>query len=222
MPVASPDESTLETASPGPAVGTPTAAPGDRLAPGSAMIIGLLMVSTFVVLLNEMMLGVALPTLISDLDITPTTGQWLTTGYLLNLVLDPNQLDEPLTAQQLAVAAPSPFDPRSPRALEVAHEGWTLRDILAHGVIDYHPTPVGEASVTADHMQEWFDAGACDGFWVSIDVNEDGIDTFVDEVVPLLQERGIYHHDYDGATLRDHLGAPAQYGLDPRLTEPTP
>jgi DHA2 family lincomycin resistance protein-like MFS transporter len=87
MSVASPNESTLETAPPGPAVGTPTAAPGDRLAPGSAMIIGLLMVSTFVVLLNEMMLGVALPTLISDLDITPTTGQWLTTGYLLTLAV---------------------------------------------------------------------------------------------------------------------------------------
>ena len=103
------------------------------------------------------------------------------------------------------------------RALEVAREGWTIRDILAHGVIDYHPTPVGPASVTADHMQEWFEAGACDGFWVSIDINEDGIDTFVDEVVPLLQERGLFHHDYEGTTLRDHLGAPPQYGLDPRI-----
>lgn len=143
-------------------------------------------------------------------------------GSMLNLQLDAGQLDEPLTPVQLAAASPSPFDPRSPRALQVAREGWTIRDILAHGVIDYHPTPVGDASVTADHMQEWFEAGACDGFWVSIDVNEDGIDTFVDEVVPLLQDRGVYHHDYDGTTLRDHLGAPAQYGLDPRLTDPTP
>ncbi|GAB3548744.1 NtaA/DmoA family FMN-dependent monooxygenase [Arthrobacter tumbae] len=142
-------------------------------------------------------------------------------GSMLNLHLDAHQLDDPLTAQQLVAASPSPFDPRSPRALEVAREGWTIRDILAHGVIDYHPTPVGEASVTADHMQEWFEASACDGFWVSIDVNEDGVDTFVDEVVPLLQDRGIYHHDYDGTTLRDHLDAPAQYGLDPRLTDPT-
>ena len=71
--------------------------------------------------------------------------------------------------------------------------------------------------VTADHMQEWFEAGACDGFSVAIDVYEDGIDTFVDEVVPLLQERGLFHHDYEGTTLRDHLGAPAQYGLDPRI-----
>jgi FMN-dependent oxidoreductase (nitrilotriacetate monooxygenase family) len=141
-------------------------------------------------------------------------------GSMLNLQLDVSQLDRPLTTDQLAVAYPSPFDPRSAHALEVAREGWTIRDVLAHGVIDYHPTPVGTASVTADHLQEWFEAGACDGFWVSIDVNEDGIDTFVDDVVPLLQERGLYHHDYEGSTLRDHLGAPAQYGLDPRLANP--
>ncbi|MHA7279919.1 NtaA/DmoA family FMN-dependent monooxygenase [Arthrobacter sp. MDT2-2] len=140
-------------------------------------------------------------------------------GSMLGLTLDASQIDEPLRPAQLAAARPSPFDPRSPKALEVAREGWTLRDVLAHGVIDYHPTPVGPASVTADHLQEWFEAGACDGFWVSIDVYEDGIDTFVDEVVPLLQERGLFHDDYEGTTLRDHLGAPPQYGLDARLTE---
>jgi MFS transporter, DHA2 family, lincomycin resistance protein len=59
----------------------------EKLAPGSALVIGLLMVSTFIVLLNEMLLGVALPTLIADLGITPTTGQWLTTGYLLTLAV---------------------------------------------------------------------------------------------------------------------------------------
>ena len=87
MPAPSPTESTLKTAPPGPAVNAPAVPSDDRLAPGSAMIIGLLMVSAFVVLLNEMMLGVALPTLISDLNITPTTGQWVTTGYLLTLAV---------------------------------------------------------------------------------------------------------------------------------------
>ena len=47
----------------------------DRLAPGSGLVIGILMVSAFIVLLNEMLLGVALPTLITDLGITPTTGR---------------------------------------------------------------------------------------------------------------------------------------------------
>ncbi|MGR6520288.1 DHA2 family efflux MFS transporter permease subunit (plasmid) [Rhodococcus erythropolis] len=59
----------------------------ERLAPGDGLIIGLLMGSTFLVLLNEMLLGVALPTLISDLGITPSLGQWLTTGYLLTLAV---------------------------------------------------------------------------------------------------------------------------------------
>ncbi|MFD5300773.1 hypothetical protein ACFWJU_36910 [Streptomyces mutabilis] len=43
----------------------------DRLASGDVLVIGVLMVPAFTVLLNEMLLGVALPTLISDLDITP-------------------------------------------------------------------------------------------------------------------------------------------------------
>ena len=59
----------------------------DRLKPGDGLVIGLLMASTFLVLLNEMLLGVALPTLIRDLGITPSAGQWLTTGYLLTLAV---------------------------------------------------------------------------------------------------------------------------------------
>lgn len=77
----------VPTSSSAAAAATASAGVGERMAPGSAMIIGLLMVSTFVVFLNEMMLGVALPTLIADLDITPATGQWLTTGYLLTLAV---------------------------------------------------------------------------------------------------------------------------------------
>ena len=143
-------------------------------------------------------------------------------GALLSLPLSPDQLDEPLTEQQLAVARPSPGDPRSGRALQVAREGWSLRDVLAHGVIDYHPVVPGTAADVADHMQEWFEAGACDGFSLAIDVYQDGIDAFVDGVVPLLQQRGLFHLDYEGATLRDHLDAPAQYGLDPRISASTP
>lgn len=140
-------------------------------------------------------------------------------GAMFGLRLNPGQLDAPLTARQLADARPSPVDPRAAHALQVAREGWSLRDVLAHGVIDYHPVVPGTATEVADHMQQWFEAGACDGFSLAIDVYHDGIDAFVDQVVPLLQERGVFHRDYTGTTLRDHLGAPAQYGLDPRLTE---
>jgi FMN-dependent oxidoreductase (nitrilotriacetate monooxygenase family) len=141
-------------------------------------------------------------------------------GYLqqmLGVRLDPTRLNEPLTPAQLAAARPSPHDPRSANALKIAREGWSLRDVLAHGVIDYHPAIVGPAVEAADHMQAWFEAGAADGFWLSPDIYEDGIDAFVDGVVPILQARGLFHRDYEGATLREHLGAPAQYGVDPRV-----
>jgi FMN-dependent oxidoreductase (nitrilotriacetate monooxygenase family) len=142
-------------------------------------------------------------------------------GAMLGLRLGPEHLDAPLSAHQLATAVPSPRDPRSARAFEVAKEGWTVRDVLAHGVIDYHPVVPGTAADVADHMQAWFEAGACDGFSLAIDGYHDGIDAFVDQVVPILQARGLFHHDYEGSTLRDHLGAPAQYGLDARLLAAT-
>lgn len=142
-------------------------------------------------------------------------------GYLqqmLGIPLDVNRLDEPLSKAQLATARPSRYDPRSSHALVIAKEGWSVRDILAHGVIDYHPVIVGPGIEAADHMQAWFEAGAADGFWISADVNADGIDAFVDEVVPILQQRGLFHQEYEGKTLRQHLGAPDQYGIDPRVS----
>jgi FMN-dependent oxidoreductase (nitrilotriacetate monooxygenase family) len=136
---------------------------------------------------------------------------------MLGIQLDASRMNEPLSKAQLEAARPSRYDPRSAHALKIAKEGWSLNDILAHGVIDYHPVIVGPGVEAADHMQEWFEAGAADGFWISPDVNSDGIDAFVNEVVPILQERGLFHKDYEGRTLREHLGAPDQYGTDPRV-----
>jgi MFS transporter, DHA2 family, lincomycin resistance protein len=44
-----------------------------------------LLISTFVMILNETIMNVALPQLISDLHVTAATVQWLSTGYLLVL-----------------------------------------------------------------------------------------------------------------------------------------
>ncbi|MGZ6853223.1 MAG: DHA2 family efflux MFS transporter permease subunit [Mycobacteriaceae bacterium] len=60
---------------------------GDRLPPGVALVIGILIVSTFIVFLNEMLLGVALPTLIADFGVSPSAGQWVTTGFLLTMAV---------------------------------------------------------------------------------------------------------------------------------------
>lgn len=96
-------------------------------------------------------------------DVLPARLPYL--GQMLGIPLSLQKIDTRLSERELAAARPSPLDPRAVHALAVAREGWTLREVLAHGVIDYHPTPVGPPSVVADHMQQWFEAGAVDGFW---------------------------------------------------------
>lgn len=104
-------------------------------------------------------------------------------------------------------------DPRSKRAVELLREGYSPMDTLAMGVINYHPVVVGTAKDVADFLQEWFESGATDGFSIVPDLAHDGVKRFVEEVVPILQERGIFHKDYEGATLRENLDLPYQYGL---------
>ncbi|MBO3087851.1 MDR family MFS transporter [Cellulomonas dongxiuzhuiae] len=60
---------------------TPDGAPAIRTGP----VIALLVASAFVVILNETIMGVALPRLMVDLDVTAATAQWLTTGFLLTM-----------------------------------------------------------------------------------------------------------------------------------------
>nr|WP_223878487.1 MDR family MFS transporter [Microbacterium radiodurans] len=50
-------------------------------------VIALLVASAFVVILNETIMGVALPRLMDDLQITAATAQWLTTGFLLTMAI---------------------------------------------------------------------------------------------------------------------------------------
>ncbi|WP_157155973.1 MULTISPECIES: MDR family MFS transporter [unclassified Diaminobutyricimonas] len=59
----------------------------DRLEPRTKLVISLLLVSSFVVILNETIMGVALPRLMKDLDITASAGQWLTTAFMLTMAV---------------------------------------------------------------------------------------------------------------------------------------
>jgi alkanesulfonate monooxygenase len=65
---------------------------------------------------------------------------------------------------------------------------------------------VGTASDIADQMQAWLEGEACDGFNVMFHSVPEGLDDFVDHVVPELQGRGLFRREYSGTTLRDHLG----------------
>jgi alkanesulfonate monooxygenase len=67
---------------------------------------------------------------------------------------------------------------------------------------------VGTAQTIADEMEEWLETEASDGFTVMFPYLPGGLDDFVDRVVPELQRRGLFRRDYEGATLREHLGLP--------------
>lgn len=138
-------------------------------------------------------------------------------GMLLGLRDVSDRPDEPFTQGQLAAIRQHPQDARSARVVKLAKAGWSPRDILAHAVFDPYPSVVGNADQVADHLQEWFEAGAADGFMTNFDDFHTGIQDFVDHVVPILRKRGLFHDDYKGKTLRDHLRLPPQYGLDPRI-----
>ena len=67
---------------------------------------------------------------------------------------------------------------------------------------------VGTPATIADTMQEWLESEASDGFNVMFPYLPEGLDDFVNLVVPELQRRGIFRKDYEGRTLRENLGLP--------------
>ncbi|SDJ04013.1 FMN-dependent oxidoreductase, nitrilotriacetate monooxygenase family [Frankineae bacterium MT45] len=65
---------------------------------------------------------------------------------------------------------------------------------------------VGSARTIANEINRFVQADASDGFILVPHITPGGLDGFADSVVPLLQEQGVFRADYEGTTLRDHLG----------------
>ncbi|ARZ70859.1 putative monooxygenase [Streptomyces albireticuli] len=68
---------------------------------------------------------------------------------------------------------------------------------------------IGTPGAVAAEMTEFVAEDAADGFILVPHLTPGGLDDFVDQVVPLLQERGVFRTEYAGTTLREHLGLPA-------------
>jgi alkanesulfonate monooxygenase SsuD/methylene tetrahydromethanopterin reductase-like flavin-dependent oxidoreductase (luciferase family) len=64
----------------------------------------------------------------------------------------------------------------------------------------------GTPEHVADVMEEWFRTDACDGFNVMPPYLPGALDDFVTLVIPELQRRGLFRTEYEGTTLREHLG----------------
>ncbi|UQZ82229.1 Nitrilotriacetate monooxygenase component A [Paenibacillus konkukensis] len=141
--------------------------------------------------------------------IIPSVGLKILSGYLGGFDLSQYPLDGPVPdLDQLEVnAVKSRFQLIKDM---VKRDNLTIRQLYQYiaGSRGHHIF-VGTPVQLADKMEEWFTQGACDGFNLMPPLLPEGLELFVDKVVPILQERGLFRTEYEGSTLRDHLGLEA-------------
>ncbi|WP_231442475.1 LLM class flavin-dependent oxidoreductase [Brevibacterium zhoupengii] len=88
-------------------------------------------------------------------------------------------------------------------------EELTVRQLIARlGGGRGHRTVVGTPEQIADAIEEWFVADAADGFNIMPPALPSGLEEFVDTVIPILQDRGLFRRGYESETLRGHYGLP--------------
>jgi N-acetyl-S-(2-succino)cysteine monooxygenase len=146
----------------------------------------------------------------AELDelILPAVGVWMLSEQMQFRLYD-YDLDAPLPCADIRASGQA-FTPRVVSLMDRAdREGLTVRacaTLVAKS--RSHGTYVGTIEGLVDHMQTWLDSGGCDGFNIMPAYFPDELDLFVDQVVPVLQQRGLFRTAYEGTMLRDHLGLP--------------
>jgi FMN-dependent oxidoreductase (nitrilotriacetate monooxygenase family) len=82
----------------------------------------------------------------------------------------------------------------------------TVRDLLGYlAAGGGHATFVGTPEQIADEMERWIVDGAADGFNLMPPTLPGSLESFVDLVIPVLQDRGLFRREYTAGTLRGHL-----------------
>ncbi|MFB7272036.1 NtaA/DmoA family FMN-dependent monooxygenase [Streptomyces sp. NPDC056244] len=89
------------------------------------------------------------------------------------------------------------------RELAAANK-WSIRDLVIE--TGNRQSFVGSPATVAETINSFVQTDAADGFILVPHITPGGLDVFADTVVPLLQERGVFRTEYEGTTLRDHLG----------------
>jgi FMN-dependent oxidoreductase (nitrilotriacetate monooxygenase family) len=124
------------------------------------------------------------------------------------------ELDEPFPEDVLAAPAdPQTFQGsigfRESIVTQIRRTKPTVREYLKQTRYtgSGHAGFVGTPEQLADHIEDWFHAGAVDGFNLQPDVLIDGLAVIADELVPILRRRGLYRHEYETDTLRGHFQA---------------
>jgi FMN-dependent oxidoreductase (nitrilotriacetate monooxygenase family) len=116
-------------------------------------------------------------------------------------------LDAPFP-QEALVYAERGFRTNAENIAKLARDNnFTLRQTVEF-ISAPKPTPfAGSPATVADQIQHWFEARAFDG--LNYHIGHPGQwRRFREEVVPILQERGIVRTEYESTTLRGNLGLP--------------
>jgi FMN-dependent oxidoreductase (nitrilotriacetate monooxygenase family) len=126
------------------------------------------------------------------------------------LKLDPSDLplDRPLPADLPPEDEIEGAKSRYTLVVELARrENLTVRQLIGRlGGGRGHRTFAGTPEQVADAIEHWHTHGAADGFNIMAPVLPSGLEVFVDQVVPILQQRGLFRTEYTGRTLRDNYG----------------
>ena len=126
----------------------------------------------------------------------------------LRLPIEDLSLDAELPSELLPEEAIQGAKSRYTLIVELARrERLTVRQLIGRlGGGRGHRTFTGTPEQVADTIEEWFGAGAADGFNIMPAVLPSGLETFVDHVVPILRARGLFRTEYTASTLRGHYG----------------
>jgi FMN-dependent oxidoreductase (nitrilotriacetate monooxygenase family) len=129
---------------------------------------------------------------------------------LLDIDVSRLRLDEELPADLPAEEEVEGHKSRRTLVVDLARrERLTVRELVGRlGGGRGHFTVAGTAEQIADTIELWYRHWAADGFNIMPPVLPSGLESFVDDVVPILQQRGLFRTDYEGRTLRDHYGLP--------------
>jgi FMN-dependent oxidoreductase (nitrilotriacetate monooxygenase family) len=117
--------------------------------------------------------------------------------------VDPDPAGPPVI-QGRAVLHQDPFDTVARWRALAAEHGYSLRETAI--AVFSRTEFVGTPSQVAERIDSFVQDDGSDGFILGSHLTPRGLDEFVDQVVPLLQERGSLRADYTGTTLRDNLG----------------
>lgn len=136
--------------------------------------------------------------------IDPTVGVQNLSHYV-NMDLTGYGLDDPFPELSEDSAGGSS---RRYAIASVAHrENLTIRETYERFLPSFgHVVMIGDGKSIADLIEDWYTSGACDGFNIHVGYQPDGLEQFVEHVVPELQRRGIYKTEYATGTLREKLG----------------